>query len=29
MIRKAMERLQAMPEIIKGFFQHPDCGFVN
>jgi transposase len=29
MIRKAMERLQAMPEIIKGFFRHPDCGFVN
>jgi hypothetical protein len=29
MIHKALERLQAMPEIIKGFFRHPDCGFMN
>jgi hypothetical protein len=29
MIRKALERLQTMPEIVRGFFNHPECGFVN
>ena len=25
--RAALERLQALPEIIRGFFRHPECGF--
>jgi transposase len=29
MLKKALERLQSMPEIVKGFFRHPDCGFVK
>ena len=29
MIRKALERLQELPEIVRGFFAHPECGFVN
>lgn len=29
MIRKALERLQTLPEIVRGFFSHPECGFVN
>lgn len=29
MIRKALERLQQMPQIVRGFFAHPECGFVN
>ncbi len=29
MIRKALERLQQMPDIVRGFFAHPECGFVN
>lgn len=29
MIRKALERLQQLPEIVRGFFNHPECGFVN
>jgi ABC-type Zn uptake system ZnuABC Zn-binding protein ZnuA len=29
LIHKALERLQALPEIVRGFFAHPECGFVN
>jgi transposase len=29
MVRKALERLQSLPEIVAGFFRHPECGFVN
>jgi hypothetical protein len=29
MLRNALERLQSLPEIIRGFFAHPECGFVN
>ena len=29
MLRKALERLQQMPAIVRGFFAHPECGFVN
>jgi transposase len=29
MIHKALERLQSLPEIVRGFFAHPECGFVN
>ena len=29
MLKKALERLKSMPEIVKGFFGHPDCGFVK
>jgi transposase len=29
MIRKALERLQNLPDIVRGFFAHPECGFVN
>ncbi|MBS0467091.1 MAG: IS630 family transposase, partial [Proteobacteria bacterium] len=29
LLNKALERLQAMPEIVRGFFAHPECGFVN
>lgn len=29
LVRKALERLQALPEIVRGFFAHPECGFVN
>jgi len=26
---EALERLKNMPEIIRGFFNHPECGFVK
>jgi len=26
---EALDRIQKMPEIILGFFRHPDCGFVK
>lgn len=29
MVRDALERLQRLPEIIAGFFRHPECGFVK
>ena len=29
MLREALERLKQLPEIIRGFFRHPECGFVN
>jgi len=29
MIRKALERLQHLPDIVRSFFNHPECGFVN
>jgi transposase len=29
MLRNALERLQSLPEIVRGFFAHPECGFVN
>jgi hypothetical protein len=29
MIRKALERLQQLPDIVRNFFNHPECGFVN
>ncbi len=29
LLTKALERLQQMPEIVRGFFDHPECGFVN
>jgi transposase len=29
MVRKALERLQALPQIVAGFFRHPECGFVK
>ncbi|MBS0493648.1 MAG: transposase, partial [Proteobacteria bacterium] len=29
LLNKALERLQVMPEIVRGFFAHPECGFVN
>jgi transposase len=29
MLYKALERLQSLPEIVRGFFAHPECGFVN
>jgi hypothetical protein len=29
MLRNALERLQSQPEIVRGFFAHPECGFVN
>jgi transposase len=29
MIHKALERLQGLPEIVRQFFAHPECGFVN
>jgi transposase len=29
MLSKALERLQSLPEIVRGFFAHPECGFVN
>jgi len=25
----ALERLKSMPEIIRGFFRHPECGLVK
>lgn len=28
-LTKALERLQQVPEIVRGFFAHPECGFVN
>ena len=29
MLREALERLKQLPEIVRGFFRHPECGFVN
>jgi transposase len=29
MLYKALERLQSLPEIVRGFFAHPECGFIN
>lgn len=29
LLTQALERLQAMPEIVRGFFRHPECGFMN
>jgi transposase len=29
MLHKALERLQSLPDIVRGFFAHPECGFVN
>jgi len=29
MLQKALERLQSLPEIVRGFFAHPACGFLN
>lgn len=29
MLRNALERLQQMPHLVRGFFAHPECGFVN
>jgi transposase len=29
MLHKALERLQGLPNIVRGFFAHPECGFVN
>jgi len=29
MLREALERLKELPDIIRGFFRHPECGFVN
>jgi len=29
MLQSALEGLQVMPEIVRGFFHHPECGFVN
>jgi transposase len=29
MLRKALERLQSLPHVVRGFFAHPECGFVN
>lgn len=29
LLTKALQRLQDMPEIVRGFFAHPECGFVN
>lgn len=29
LLTQALERLQQMPEIVRGFFAHPECGFVN
>jgi len=29
MLREALERLKELPEIIRGFFRHPECGFVK
>jgi hypothetical protein len=29
LLKKALERLQEMPEIVRGFFNHPECGFVK
>jgi hypothetical protein len=26
---KGLQRLQAMPDIVRGFFAHPECGFVK
>jgi len=28
-IRRALEELKKTPEIIMGFFRHPDCGFAT
>jgi transposase len=29
MLHKALEKLQSLPHIVRGFFAHPECGFVN
>ena len=29
LVRKAFKRLQETPDIVRGFFAHPECGFVN
>ncbi|HMW19168.1 MAG TPA: hypothetical protein PK981_12750, partial [Accumulibacter sp.] len=29
LVRAALERLQTLPEIIRGFFRHPECRFYN
>jgi len=29
MVWKALERLRSLPEIVAGFFRHPECGFVK
>lgn len=29
MLSDALTRLQSLPEIVRGFFKHPECGFVN
>jgi transposase len=29
MLHKALERLQSLPQVVRGFFAHPECGFVN
>lgn len=28
LIERALQRLQALPEIVTGFFRHPDCGYI-
>ena len=28
-LTKALKTLQQMPEIVRGFFAHPECGFAN
>jgi len=28
-VREGLELLKGMPDVIKGFFRHPDCGFVT
>ncbi|RMX17453.1 transposase, partial [Vandammella animalimorsus] len=29
LLQQALERLQRMPEIVRRFFDHPECGFVK
>jgi len=29
LLSESLVRLQKMPEIVRGFFRHPECGFVN
>jgi transposase len=29
LIHKGLQRLQAMTDIVRGFFAHPECGFVK
>ena len=28
LLHAALERLQALPELVRGFFRHPECGFM-